>query len=147
MGDIDRKAYMIPLRYLEGFGDILDIKDMSAGEELKLKQKLILTKRVFLERTYEKKTEFSIICWMTSLGLEECLEPEVLRKLMAKTSHFRRYNVLLSGSLFGRLAIVRKLFCEGWKPDAIVLVEQGDDAGGDNTTWGTWSTVWLVVLD
>lgn len=117
MGAIHRKGHMIPSQYLEEFGKILDIQDMSAGGDLKLKQKVILTDRIVFEsivseRRHGNENGFSFSCWLMWLGLDECLEPEVLKSSMSESFHSSRHNVLLSASLFGRLAVVRKLLRE-----------------------------------
>jgi hypothetical protein len=145
MGAIHRKGHMIPSQYLEEFGKILDIQDMSAGGDLKLKQKVILTDRIVLEEDYDDDG-FSFSCWLMWHGLDQCLEPEVLKSSMSERFDSSRHNALLSASLFGRLAVVRKLLREEWKPDARIIVKQGDDAGGGKSSQDEWSTVWLVFL-
>lgn len=74
---------MIPLQYLQELAKILDIKDMSAGEDLKQEYMIIFTDRIVLKKSHDHETGFSFVCWMMWLGLDERLKPKVLKSTIA----------------------------------------------------------------
>jgi hypothetical protein len=155
MSSIHKTGYIIPSEYLESFGKALvssyagrkidnDIVqypcERSTCQCPRWGYQVLFYERIAFDASY---SEISYICWIVWLGLEKCLEPEVLTSLIPQVSLPDRPNLLLTASMLGRLDIVRRLLRDGWTPNAKIGVHVGDFL---STNVPKLSTIWMVFL-